>query len=108
MQGLGSGAGGNNNVTSATTTLFRRLIWEGSVPLEIRIDQKELPADSDRGLGESYYLQVPRISYLPLIVPELKQYLIELVLSEREAANVKEDVWWFEDEYGTVVKWNWP
>ncbi|KAG8835040.1 autophagy protein 5 [Serendipita sp. 399] len=106
--GLGSGAGPNSGVASATTTLFRRLIWEGSVPLEIRIDQKELPADSDRGLGESYYLQVPRISYLPLIVPELKQYLIELVLSEREAANVKEDVWWFEDEYGSVVKWHWP
>jgi autophagy-related protein 5 len=55
--GLGSGAG-NNAAASANTTLFRRLIWEGSVPLEIRIDQKELPADSDRGLGESYYLQV--------------------------------------------------
>jgi hypothetical protein len=55
--GLGSGAGGNA-ATSAGTTLFRRLVWEGSVPLEIRIDQKELPADSDRGLGESYYMQV--------------------------------------------------
>ena len=55
--GLGSG-GGNNAAASANTTLFRRLVWEGSVPLEIRIDQKELPADSDRGLGESYYLQV--------------------------------------------------
>jgi hypothetical protein len=55
--GLGSG-GGSNAAASANTTLFRRLVWEGSVPLEIRIDQKELPADSDRGLGESYYLQV--------------------------------------------------
>ncbi|CAG7854307.1 Autophagy protein 5 {ECO:0000256/RuleBase:RU361202} [Serendipita indica DSM 11827] len=105
--GLGSGAGSAASA-SATTTLFRRLVWEGSVPLEIRIDQKELPAESDRGLGESYYLQVPRISYLPLIVPELKQYLVELVLSEREGANLKEDSWWFEDEFGGVVKWNWP
>ena len=55
--GLGSGSGGTASA-SATTTLFRRLIWEGSVPMEIRIDQKELPAESDRGLGESYYLQV--------------------------------------------------
>ncbi|KIM31926.1 hypothetical protein M408DRAFT_327313 [Serendipita vermifera MAFF 305830] len=106
--GLGSGGGGSSAATSANTTLFRRLIWEGSIPLEIRIDQKELPADSDRGLGESYYLQVPRISYLPLIIPELKQYLIELVLSEREGANVKEESWWFEDEFGGIVKWNWP
>lgn len=59
--GLGSG-GGSNAATSANTTLFRRLIWEGNVPLEIRIDQKELPADSDRGLGESYYLQVNNLS----------------------------------------------
>ncbi|CAG8784611.1 7041_t:CDS:2, partial [Acaulospora colombiana] len=38
----------------------------------------------------------------------LKQYLVELVLSEREAVNVKEESWWFEDEHGGVVKWNWP
>jgi len=59
--GLGSG-GGSSAAASANTTLFRRLVWEGSVPLEIRIDQKELPADSDRGLGESYYLQVRALS----------------------------------------------
>ena len=50
-------------------------------------------------------MQVPRISYLPLIIPELKQYLIELVLSEREGANVREESWWFEDEFGGIVKW---
>jgi len=43
-----------------------------------------------------------------LIIPELKQYLVELVLSEREGANVKEEQWWFEDEFGGQVKWNWP
>lgn len=45
---------------------------------------------------------------MPLIIPELKQYLVELVLSEREGANVKEEQWWFEDEFGGMVKWNWP
>lgn len=45
----------NPTNTSANTTLFRRLVWEGTVPLEIRIDGKELPADADRGL-DSYYV----------------------------------------------------
>lgn len=61
--GLGSAVGGSA-ATSAATTLFRRLVWEGSVPLEIRIDPKELPADSDRGLGECYYLQASRVNTL--------------------------------------------
>ena len=39
----------------AATSLFRRLVWEGTVPIEIKIDSKELPAGSDRGL-ECYYV----------------------------------------------------
>jgi hypothetical protein len=52
--GVGPGSGTRGSAAkSAGTTLFRRSLWEGGVPLEIRIDQKELPADSDL-----YYLQV--------------------------------------------------
>lgn len=39
----------------ASTQLFRRLVWEGTIPIEIKIDSKELPAGSDRNL-ESYYV----------------------------------------------------
>src|ERR1700742_316400 len=60
-------------VTDYTTTLFRRLSWEGTVPLEIRVDPKELPANSDRGL-ECYYIQAPRVSYLPLLMPEIRRF----------------------------------
>lgn len=90
--------------TPASTTLFRRLTWEGTVPLEIRVDSKELPANSDRGL-ECYYIQAPRVSYLPLLVPELKRFLMDVVFDEAAARIVKEEDWWFESEDGNLLKW---
>jgi hypothetical protein len=89
---------------SASTTLFRRLTWEGTVPLEIRVDPKELPANSDRGL-ECYFIQAARVSYLPLLMPELKQFLMDVVFDEAAAKLLKEEEWWFESEEGTLLKW---
>ncbi|KAI0093454.1 autophagy protein Apg5-domain-containing protein [Irpex rosettiformis] len=93
--------------TSASTTLFRRLTWEGTVPLEIRVDSKELPANSDRGL-ECYYVQAPRVSYLPLLIPDLKRFLLDVVFDEAAARTVKEEDWWFESDDGNLLKWHWP
>ncbi|KAM5533044.1 hypothetical protein V8D89_013312 [Ganoderma adspersum] len=93
--------------TPASTTLFRRLTWEGTVPLEVRVDPKELPANSDRGL-ECYYLQAPRVSYLPLLVPEIKRFLMDVVFDEAAARVIKEEDWWFESEEGSLLKWHWP
>lgn len=90
--------------TPASTTLFRRLTWEGTVPLEIRVDPNELPANSDRGL-ECYYLQAPRVSYLPLLVPEIKRFLVDVVFDEAAAKIIKEEDWWFESEGGNLLKW---
>lgn len=93
--------------TSASVTLFRRLAWEGTVPLEIRVDPKELPANSDRGL-ECYYIQAPRVSYLPLLMPELRRFLMDVVFDDAAAKLLKEDDWWFESEEGALLKWHWP
>ena len=90
--------------TPASTTLFRRLTWEGTVPLEVRVDPKELPANSDRGL-ECYYVQAPRVSYLPLVVPEIKRFLMDVVFDETAARGLKEEDWWFESEEGSLLKW---
>ena len=90
--------------TPASTTLFRRLTWEGTVPLEIRVDSKELPANSDRGL-ECYYIQAPRVSYLPLLVPEIKRFLMDVVFDETAARTMKEEEWWFESDGGNLLKW---
>ena len=94
--------------TPASTTLFRRLTWEGTIPLEIRVDPKELPANSDRGL-ECYYIQAPRVSYLPLLMPELRRFLMDVVFDEAAAKVLKEEEWWFESEEGMLLKWSiWP
>jgi autophagy-related protein 5 len=93
--------------TPASTTLFRRLTWEGTVPLEIRVDSKELPANSDRGL-EYYYIQAPRVSYLPLIMPEIKRYLMDVVFDESAGMILHDEEWWFESEEGALLKWSVP
>jgi autophagy-related protein 5 len=90
--------------TPAATTLFRRLTWEGTIPVEIRVDPKELPANSDRGL-ECYYIQAPRVSYLPLLVPELKRFLMDVVFDDVGGKALKEEDWWFEAEDGGLLKW---
>ena len=90
--------------TPASTTLFRRLTWEGTVPLEIRVDSKELPANSNRGL-ECYFIQAARVSYLPLLVPEIRKFLVDVVLDEEGAKILKEEDWWFEAEDGSPLKW---
>ncbi|KAI0055101.1 hypothetical protein BV25DRAFT_1843187 [Artomyces pyxidatus] len=91
----------------ASTTLFRRLTWEGTVPLEIRVDSKELPANSNRGL-ECYFIQAPRVTYLPLLIPEIKRFLLDVVFDEEAARILKEEDWWFESEDGHLLKWHWP
>lgn len=90
--------------TPTATTLFRRLCWDGTVPIEVKIDAKELPAGSDRTL-ESFYIRAPRVSYLPLLIQEVKSFLFDLVLDEASAKDMKTDDWWFEAEGGALLKW---
>lgn len=90
--------------TPASTALFRRLTWEGTVPLEIRVDPNQLPANSDRGL-ECYYVQAPRVSYLPLLVPEIKRFLLDVVFDAAAAKTIKEEEWWFETDDQVLMKW---
>ena len=90
--------------TPASTALFRRLTWEGTVPLEIRVDPSELPANSDRGL-ECYFVQAPRVSYLPLLIPEIKGFLTDIVFDGNAIKAIKEEDWWFETEDKVLMKW---
>ncbi|KIY65911.1 autophagy-related protein [Cylindrobasidium torrendii FP15055 ss-10] len=96
-----------DRVTDYHTTLFRRLIWDGTVPLEIRINPKHLPANSERAL-ESYFIQAPRVSYLPLVLPEIRRFFADLVFDETGAKDIKDEDWWFENTDGVPLKWHWP
>jgi len=53
-------------------------------------------------------MQAPRVSYLPLLMPEIKKFLMDVVFDEAAAAVLKEEDWWFESEEGTLLKWHWP
>jgi autophagy-related protein 5 len=91
--------------TPASTTLFRRLTWEGTVPLEIRVDSHELPAGADRGL-DCYYVQAPRVWYLPLVMGEVRKFLMEIVFDESNKGALGDgEEWWFEGEEGGPMKW---
>ncbi|KAJ1028089.1 hypothetical protein NDA13_003538 [Ustilago tritici] len=88
-----------------STSAFRRLVWEGTIPICISIDPTELPPGSDSSIG-STYLVVPRISYLPLIVAEVKKNLLELALEQPALNALKEKELWFEYE-GQPLRWHW-
>jgi len=52
----------------------------------------------------SAQIQTPRISYLPLLLPDIKRHLVEIVLDDPSV--VKEEEWWFEESgTGTIMKW---
>jgi autophagy-related protein 5 len=50
-------------------------------------------------------MQAPRVSYLPLLMPEIKKFLMDVVFDEAAASVLKEEEWWFESEEGTLLKW---
>ncbi len=68
------------------------------------MDPNQLPANSDRGL-ECYFVQAPRVSYLPLLVPEIKRFLLDVVFDAAATKTVKEEEWWFETEDQVLMKW---
>lgn len=93
-----------DRVADYNTTLFRSLTWDGTVPLEIHIDPQELPANSARGL-ETYYVQAPRVCYLPLLMPNIRSYFMDVVFDETSAKELNDDDWWFETVEGSILKW---
>lgn len=87
------------------TSTFRKLVWEGTIPICVTLDPAELPPGSDSSI-DSTYLIVPRISYLPLIVAEVKKNLLDLVLEQPALNTLNEKELWFEYE-GQPLRWHW-
>ncbi|EPQ30755.1 uncharacterized protein PFL1_01656 [Pseudozyma flocculosa PF-1] len=100
-----SNAAGNAGPPQPNST-FRRLVWSGTIPIAVSLDPSDLPPGSDQALA-STYLIVPRVSYLPLIVEEVRRSMVELVLDDNALAAVDEREWWFEYE-GQPLRWHWP
>ena len=45
-------------------------------------------------------MQAPRYTYLPLLIPEIRENLVELVLDDQQLSETDEKDWWFEEEVG--------
>jgi autophagy-related protein 5 len=43
-------------------------------------------------------MHAPRYTYLPLLIPEIRENLVELALDDTQLAEVEEKEWWFEEE----------
>jgi hypothetical protein len=43
-------------------------------------------------------MQAPRYTYLPLLIPEIRENLVELALDESQFGELDESGWWFEEE----------
>ncbi|KAN0065444.1 autophagy protein 5 [Thecaphora frezii] len=94
------------NAPPQPNTTFRRLVWSGTIPIAVTLDASDLPPGSDQSLASTYLL-VPRVSYLPLIVQDVRRSMVELVLDDAALASLDEKEWWFEYE-GQPLRWHWP
>lgn len=43
-------------------------------------------------------MQVPRYTYLPLLIPEIRENFIDLALDEQGLEGIDESQWWFEEQ----------
>ena len=50
-------------------------------------------------------MQAPRVNYLPLILPEVRRFLGDVVFEEGASKDLKDEDRWFETAEGTLLKW---
>lgn len=86
--------------------LFRRTVWESRIPIVVHVDESRLPPGSDTSV-EAYYTWVPRISYLPLLVPEVRRALLAHILPQSRLDNLQDRHVSFEAN-GETLKPHWP
>lgn len=90
---------------SPAASTFRDLVFRGSISIQISIQSNELPPNADRSV-DTFFIQAPRISYLPLLLAQVRKFL-EIVLDPSTAASVRDEDLWF-DHAGAPLKWHWP
>lgn len=121
---------------------FRALTWNLKIPVQISLavgptvpGGQGTKGDKADGQGYSsdigarggvaagmdkYYMQCPRYTYLPIILPELRDDFVNSVLAPDELESLASPIedWWFEvdtshdgqDAHGNgeICKWYWP
>ncbi|TGZ85150.1 APG5-domain-containing protein [Ascodesmis nigricans] len=79
----------------------RRAVWDGSIPCRIDLDPSE--CRSLEGI-DPYFITIPRISYLPIIIPKVYRFFEPHL---KDTARAQQNSAWFEFE-NVPLKWHWP
>ncbi|KAK9450471.1 autophagy protein Apg5-domain-containing protein [Limtongia smithiae] len=80
---------------------LRHRIWYGVVPMQIVLAPDECTSFDN---VEPFYINVPRISYIPLHFASITGYFRPYLRSSEFAESVE---WWLDFE-GVPLRWNWP
>jgi autophagy-related protein 5 len=86
--------------TPTALSALQRRVWDGCLPLEIRLAPADCRSYAD---SEPYLIQYPRLSYLAFLLPRLHAFFAPKLINPDIPANEA----WFEFE--TVpLKWHYP
>ncbi|KAL8924618.1 MAG: hypothetical protein Q9208_003933 [Pyrenodesmia sp. 3 TL-2023] len=75
-------------------------IWNGSLPLDIRLSPAECRIYDQ---ADSYLIQYPRLSYLPFLLPRLRAFFASFLIDPSAASHEG----WFSYE-DVPLKWHYP
>ncbi|KAK4056155.1 autophagy protein 5 [Microbotryomycetes sp. JL221] len=92
--------------TALPPSLFRSLVFGGTITIKLELAADELPSQADKSIG-SYYIRARRISYLPLLLPQIRKHFLRLVLDHNSFNMLLDEQIWF--SYNDApLKWHWP
>ncbi|PWN34205.1 uncharacterized protein FA14DRAFT_161682 [Meira miltonrushii] len=94
--------------TNTPIQRFRKLVWDATIPISVTVESADLASFGvvDRSI-ETYYVRAPRISYLPLVLQEVRANLLSIMVDDAILANIKEEDFWLTYE-GVPLRWHWP
>ncbi|GAA5952100.1 hypothetical protein JCM3765_005192 [Sporobolomyces pararoseus] len=98
--------------SEASVSIFRHLNFVASIPIQFTLAPSSSSAtttgDSSSEI-QTYFLQVPRISYLGLVLPTIQKEFLILVTGDREKEKEAMKQVWFQDEQTKeFLKPHWP
>ncbi|KAJ2032187.1 autophagy protein 5 [Coemansia sp. S610] len=87
-------------------------VWKGMIPIELQLaasDAIELLASAVLPEPfQTFYMLIPRVSYLPFISPKIKERWLDPMLAlSRSDQEIKESDIWFEYK-NQALKWHYP
>ncbi|GAA5988250.1 hypothetical protein JCM5350_007627 [Sporobolomyces pararoseus] len=99
--------------SEASVSIFRHLNFVASIPIQFTLapsnSSTTTTGDSSSSEIQTYFLQVPRISYLGLILPTIQNQFLSLITGDKEKEREGTKQVWFQDEQTKeFLKPHWP